>query len=165
MAYSTTTELVLGNIPVPADAQKYVDMAANEIDAALGMRYRTPIVTDQSVEQRPVQLLLNSISIYLSSGLLVLAKAAGSSDDQNHQYGLWLVNEARLKIQQILNGEIILPGIPPVTEEQIISTAPILVNADDTSYVDAFAGVFGNPAANVLNTVRPAPGYNRAWWQ
>lgn len=165
MTYSTVEDLILGNVPTPSDAQKYVDLAAEEIDGMLGMRYVTPIVTDESSTGRPIRLLLKRVSTYLSSGRLILAKDAGGEDDQLHQYGFYLVNEATKVLNGILDGSIILPGIPSTNPDSIVATAPRIVNTDETSFVDDFVGVFGNPAANAINTCRPPAGYTTAWWR
>lgn len=159
MAYSTTEDLILGNIPTPADAQKYVDLAANEIDGMLGMRYVTPITSGVPA----VGLLLGRVSTYLSTGRLVMALAAAGEDDQIHQYGLRLIQEATAILDGILSGSIILPGVAALNPDSIPSSAPRIVNVDNASAVEAFAGVFGNPAETVINTLRPVTP--TPWWR
>ena len=141
MAYCSATDLLLGNIPTPTylDKDKYVDLAADEIDAALGFRYVTPIVVTNPVAGRASELLLKHINIHIASGRLILAAAAGGSDDDVHAYGMSLLRQGREALARLaagdppLTGATVLSGGPSVT-----SGAPIVSNGDPYSLVDEF---------------------------
>jgi hypothetical protein len=148
--YCITSDLMLGNIPIPTDAQKYVDLAAEEIDSKIGFKYATPVVVGSSPEERPTTLLLKKINAWLASGRLIMAKDAGGEDDQLHQYGFYLVNEAMAALNAIVDGSVVLPGATPATPDDNLSSAPIISNVDASSAVEDFACVFGSPAQQVL---------------
>lgn len=154
VAYCTTDDLVLGNIPIPPNAQRYVDQAAQEIDSIIGFKYETPVVVDNSSEGRPVTLLLSRINYTLASGRLILALAAPAQDDQIQQYGKYLVDEALKALKMIVDGEILLPGAPEVGGGTVGPTGPIAYFEDDASAVESFATVFGNPASEVITRTR-----------
>ncbi len=152
--YCELADLLMGNIPVPSDAQKYIDQAADEIDSKIGMKYATPVVVDSSPESRPTTLLLKRINTWLATGRMILARDAGGEDDQLHQYGLYLVNEATAALNAIVDGSVTLPGATPVTPDDNLSSAPIISNVDNTSAVESFGEVFGNPASQALTAPR-----------
>lgn len=154
MTYSEVSDLILGNIPTPANAQKYVDDGADEIDATIGFKYATPIAVGESAEERPVRLLLKRINNWLASGRLIMALDGGGEDDQLHQYGLYLVTEASKTLQQIVDGEIVLPGVDPSSPSSEIVTGPLMTTGDAYSLVEGYSEVFGNPATNALERPR-----------
>lgn len=149
--YAKATDLVLGSIPLPADAEKYVEQAADEIDSLIGLRYATPVVVDSSPVQRPVGLLLKKINIWLASGRLIMAADSAGADDQVQQYGKYLVDQAITALQSIVDGGIILPGIESADGSAAKVTGPVAAFADESSLVEGFADNFGNPAVSVLN--------------
>lgn len=152
-AYALVGDLLLGAVPVPSDAQMYVDQAAEEIDSRIGIKYATPVVVDNSVESRPTALLLKKINIWLASGRLVLAKNAGK-DLNLHAYGKYMVDQATAALDSIVNGTVILPGAALATADATQASGPVSVNADDYSPVEEFGSVFGNPANTVLQRSR-----------
>lgn len=161
MAYSAKTDLLLGNIPEPANAQRYVDDAGDEIDSKIGFRYATPISLSENIPaQRPGALLLKRINQWLSTGRLLLALDAAGEDDQLHQYGEYLVREATAALDSIADGSITLPGAVPVDPDVPKSTGPVAAYGDDYSLVDGYYSVFGNPAQVALETPAYGPyGY------
>lgn len=162
VAYCSTDDLLLGNVPVPATAQTYVDTAAEEMDSILGLRYVTPVELDeQNPKQRPFFLLLKRINAWLASGRLLMALDAGGEDDQVHQYAERLVNEALMALKQIADGSILLPGGESIDPEAPKTTGPMAAFADDASAVETFNTVWGNPAADVTRreTALPYAGY------
>lgn len=162
--YCTVNDLILGNIPIPADAQRYVDQAAEEIDSVIGFKYETPVVVENSAEGRPVTLLLKRLNFSLASGRLILALAAPGEDDQIQQYGKYLVDQVHATLKMIVSGEILLPGAPEVGGGSAKSTGPVAYFEDDVSPVEQFGVMFGNPAAEVLTRVRlPFPYQDRVW--
>jgi hypothetical protein len=159
VTYSEVSDLILGNIPTPANAQKYVDDGADEIDARIGFKYATPIAVGESAEERPVRLLLKRINNWLASGRLIMALDGGGEDDQLHQYGLYLVTEANKTLDQIVNGEIVLPGVDPSSPTSEIVTGPQMSVGDEYSLVEGFDEIFGNPAKISIERTRIAPVY------
>lgn len=155
-SYCEVEDLVLGNVPVPVSAGKYVQDAADEMDSRLGLLYVTPIVLDESVPtQRPAFLLLKRINAWLASGRLIMALDAAGEDDQLHQYAERLVNEAMAAIKMIIEREIDLPGAEPVNPGESSSvTGPIASWGDDTSPVEAYDSTFGNPASIAMTRTR-----------
>lgn len=156
-AYAVIVDLLLGNVPVPADAQKYLDATAEEIDSRIGFRYATPVVADTSPEQRPVGLLLKRINAWLATGRIILAKDAAGEDDQLHQYGEYLVREANKALDQIVDGTIVLPGVDLATPEASTVTGPDAAWGDSESLVEAFGTTFGSPALQSLNRLNQIP--------
>lgn len=162
--YCELADLVLGNIPTPTDAEKYIIAAAEEIDSRIGLRYATPVVVADTIEERPTELLLKKINTFLATGRLILALAAGGEDVQLHQYGLYLVNQSLTAIEAIVSGSVVLPGATPATEGSSIQTGPQIFNVDDASSVEAFQEVFGNPAsAAILRPRAITPWGNPPW--
>ncbi len=148
MAYCKTDQLRLGNIPLPANgsAERAVNQAADEIDAALGFKYVVPIRATGATE-RPVATLISNINIYLATGRLIEELTAAREDAQIHAYALGLVNEAHMALRSILNGEIILEGVEVVTTGDPATGGPVLYNKDETSNVEDFYDNISNPIA------------------
>lgn len=149
VAYSTTSDLLTGNIPVPAafSPQKFVDDAADEIDSKIGFLYVTPVdVTQTSTVTRPARLLLKRINNFLATGRLLLAAAAGQEDTQLHAYGLSLIQEANTALNQIASGQIPIEGGTLVdTGDEAAFTGIIIDNLDPESSVEAFYDRIANP--------------------
>lgn len=156
MAYAAAEDLMLGNVPLPRDggADKYLTLAAEEIDGEIGARYATPVAVDvTSPTKRQASLLLKKINAWLASGrLLMSADAAGAGDagGQVQQYGLYLVKEAQAALQQIKDGTIELTGIELANPEANKATGPVASFADSYSLVEGFGAEYGNPAQTVL---------------
>lgn len=157
--YCETADLLLGNVPVPATAGKYVQDAADEMDSRLGLLYVTPIVLDESDPRtRPAALLLKRINSWLASGRLIMALDAGGEDDQLHKYAERLVSEALLALKMIVEREIVLPGAEPVNPvEDSGLTGPLATWGDDASVVEAYDSTFGNQASNAIQRDRVLP--------
>lgn len=160
MTYSEVSDLLLGNIPAPASADRYVKDGADEIDSRIGFRYATPIVVGDSAEERPTKLLLHRLNNWLASGRLIMALDGGGEDDQLHQYGLYLVTEASKVLDLIAAGELPLPGAESASPTSNTVTGPQYSTGDDASFVESFNDVFGNPAQTSLLLPRP-PTYPR----
>lgn len=157
-SYCDTGDLLLGNVPVPASAARYVQDAADEIDSVLGSQYVTPIILDENIPaQRSGFLLLKRINAHLASGRLIMALDAAGEDDQLHQYAEYLLRQALEALRQIQDGSIIIPGAEPINPEVNRATGPIASFADDYSPVEEYGTVFGNHAAQALE--QPIPYY------
>lgn len=167
--YCQLSDLLFGNIPTPASAGQYMALAAEEMDSQIGLKYSTPVVVSDNAESRPTRLLLKKINIFLATGRCVMAVSGGGEDDQIHQYGRSLVDEALAALAAIVNGVIVLPGADPVSPDDNLSSGPMVSNVDATSRVEDFTGVFGNPAQAAIEVPRPTfpnPRYDpryRGW--
>lgn len=162
-AYCTSADLLLGNVPTPSNSQKYIDAAAEEIDSIIGFKYQTPVVVGNSPEQRPVELLLKRLNAWLASGRIILALDGAGEDDQLHTYGAYLVTQVEETLAKIMDGSITLPGVPPASPESSTQTGPMMANGEETSYVDAHAATFGNPADLVLDRSYVVYGTPYTW--
>lgn len=137
--YSLVGDMLLGDIPSPRDADKWVQDAADEIDTKLGFRYVTPIVVDETVAaNRITTLLLKRINNHLASGRLVCAKAASGSQQEVHQYGMSLIREALLALDALASGEMTLPGATFLAADDVGQSGPIINNLDAESNVESF---------------------------
>lgn len=149
-AYSATTDLLTGDIPLPSyiTPAKYVTDAADEIDSYIGFIYLTPInVTDvpENLVSRPARLLLKRISTHLSSGRLLMAVAAPQEENNTHAYGARLVREALTALNAIADGTISLEGAAKNITETVEVTAPLINNLDAVSAVETFYDRARNP--------------------
>lgn len=149
MAYCEPTDLLLGDIPLPAyvSAQDAVNDAADEIDSRIGFVYETPIdMTDPGPVPRPARLLLKRINAHLATGRLILKLAASGEDDRLHAYGWQLIKDAMTSLDMIANGEIVIVGATPINaDDEARTTAIIVENLDDESQVEAFYDRIANP--------------------
>lgn len=136
MAYTDTTDLLLGDIPLGAavDPQTWVDRAAEEIDSYLGTKYVLPL-PDPPVLARHSELLLKRINSQLATGRLVMAIDAGNDNDL-HAYGRELVRTALSDLNRIMNGSIELDGADVIVIAE--SRGPSIVNQDANSATAAF---------------------------
>ena len=154
MAYSQVADLLLGNIPLPAGdiGKRAVERAADEMDALLGQKYVVPIVATGQY-QRQVKTLLLTINNWLASGRLIEELTASSQTVEIHAYANKLINDALAALMQIVNGQIVLPGVPPVGEEDGVGsqTGPFILNKDDSSPTEYHYDEITNPLFSVQN--------------
>lgn len=150
MAYSASTDLLNGNIPIPQylDKEKFVTDAADEIDSKIGFLYQTPIdVATNSAVSRPARLLLKRINNHLATGRLLLAADAGGENDQVHAYGLFLIQEANAALDAIAAGEPVIEGAVKIDNGAgTVVSSVIVENLDPESHVEAFYDRVMNPA-------------------
>jgi len=112
--YSEVTDLLLGDLIISAsvDKQKFVNDAAEEMDAKIGWRYETPIpMTGTGAPPRHQLLLLKSINNKLASGRLILTLDVAGEGTTLHAYGYFLIKEATQELLLIANGDIELTGV------------------------------------------------------
>lgn len=164
ITYCELVDLEWGNIPAPVNAQFWLNKGAEEIDGKIGFVYATPVMLDNSTEQRPAKLLLKRINAWLAMGRAILAIAAGAEDNQLHQLGKYYVDEATKALDSIVDGSVILPGVDPTTPTSDQQTGPMISNVDTASSVEAFNATFGNPAETAIQLIRsPLVGNPYTW--
>lgn len=162
MAYSGVTDLLLGDTRVDGVVNKesYVNAAADEMDAALGFIYETPITVNQSDPvNRPTILLLKLINNYLASGRIIITISRNAEDNSLDALGKYYVNLAMQRINDIVNGKIELLGAKRNAEEKSYQ-GPATYNAEPESLVDMFYGNFNpsNPGYYSPFSYPPRPG-------
>lgn len=106
MAYSAVGDLLTGDMLISSriDKQKFVDDAADEIDAKLGWIYETPI--EMASLPRHQALLLKQINNKFASGRLILTLDIAGEQTTLHAYGLRLIREATDELLLIANGTL-----------------------------------------------------------
>lgn len=157
MAYSEVGALLLGNIPLPAGdiGKRAVERAADEMDSLLGQKYVVPI-QPTGPYQRQVKTLLLTINNWLASGRLIEELTASSQGVEIHAYANNLINQALSTLMQIVSGQINLPGVPTVGEEDGVTTqtGPFIINVDDSSPTQYHYDYITNPLFSVQNPDR-----------
>lgn len=140
MPYSSSSDLLTGNIPLPPyiDSEKVVADAADEIDSYIGFRYVTPVVLDNLPENRPAVLLLKRINNHLATGRLLMEVASAQEDTQLHAYAKRLVDESLLALVAIRDGELLLGDAPILPGNEAQVSGPLHHNHDPISQVDTF---------------------------
>lgn len=145
MPYSTAQDLMFGSIPVPADVDKWITVADDEIDAGVGRLYVTPLTFPGDTVSRPGMLLIKRASAMLATGRAIMAIDSGSQEDNLHQYAAYLVKQGCKIIEDIVDGELTLPGVQLVNPESA-TTAPKIYNVDASSAVEDFFSNFQAPS-------------------
>ena len=152
--YSHVQDLLLGNIPLPAGdkSKRAVERASDEIDSILGIKYKVPIIAKGQYEHQ-VRALLRNVNNWLASGRLIEELTASSQTVEVHAYANNLINQALQVLQQILRGEILLPGVDPIGGDDGVGTetGPIVVNADESSQTNWYYDEIDNPLYGVQN--------------
>lgn len=146
MAYSKEEDLLLGDMVInpSLDRQKFIDDAADEIDAKLGWLYVLPLTPIAPAVSLPgYQLLtLKGINNKLASGRLILTLDIAAEGSQLHAYGWQLVREAREELMILANGEAPLAAtrIPPDPSTGITGAdkIPSVKNYDEESLLTAY---------------------------
>ena len=157
MAYADESDLMIeesaATLGPGFSKDKYIESAALEIDAVLGLRYALPIEVDPDAVSEsgfPISMIpehelnfLKVLNAKLASGRAYLALDAAGGGERFHRYGRSLVAEARDWLQQIRDGMINFT-FKPLTETNISESAksPRIENRDAVSYVDMFEDEF-----------------------
>jgi len=141
--YSEKEDLLIGDIrlsPQYGDGTKFVELAADDMDAQLGHVYLTPIVIPEDIpENRPSILLLKRINNCLASGRLIMDMALGGEDTVLNAYGLKLYNEGIALLTELCGADYTLVGAGKIpSEDARENTGPQIVNEDATSLVEGF---------------------------
>lgn len=160
MAYAGVSDLLLGDLAVSeqVDRQKFVDLAAEEMDSKLGWVYRLPLAppnvdpsaTSWMALQPHEAATLKSINSRLASGRLILSLAVAAEGTQLHALGWHYVSSALEDLMVIANGAIDLTAVRiGASDSAYRNDAPSVSQYDDESLLSAFE-----------NTVMR----NRPWW-
>lgn len=150
--YCTPSELQFGNLRVQLedkDKAHYIEKASDEIDSHISSRYETPVSVNinSGGGRRVASLILNQICAELASGRLLVSHAAGAQDRQVHAYGQWLIERALGRVQQIVDGELELPDVPPAPDVEVgrpprgplvVNTGPFRGESQVNAYYDTF---------------------------
>lgn len=143
----------------PDELTKFVNIAADEMDAELGFVYLLPITPTGADIPTHVENILAKINRLIASGRLVLARN-GSQEDALHGYGLSLLREGQELLCSIRDGGTQLTGIEKAGTQSGTDggNAPTLIQGDTASGVDAFYGWMGESEAVTPGTVYWKPG-------
>jgi hypothetical protein len=137
---------------------KYVDAAAEEMDATIGFDYVLPIVTNSIPSH--VVLTLKRCNVLIATGRFILSQAVASEDGSTHAYGASLLKEGQAILGAIRTGQLDLTGVPRISGN-VQGNAPSIINTDVTSALDAF---YGNTGRAGTNTRRYDDGYPLEFW-
>lgn len=145
MAYSEVADLLIGDLVLGAgvDPQKYIDLAAEQIDAKIGWVYELPlhpaggVGTWQDLPEHE-QLLLKGINNGLASGSLLIALDQGGEQTTVHAYGLWLIQQAQADLMYLANGEIQISAELFDVPDTVPNRVPGVINYDEESLLLGF---------------------------
>jgi hypothetical protein len=132
----------MGDIPSPTNTTKeqYIVGAAEEIDAALGHIYVTPIVIDGTVPaNRPSILFIKKINWLLASGRAISDIATASSQDNWHALARQYLNEACKMLDDLRRKDYTLTGAELIDSgDSAAFSGPAIFNEDAESLVSQF---------------------------
>lgn len=144
--YCADTDLMLSGTRMPqgmqVTPQVAISAAAEEIDAAIGMLYQTPItVEEDDPAKRFDTLTLKRINALLATGRLITAMATGGEQNGVHAYGEYLLKFGWAQLKQIQDGTIKLTSATPIVQadSNALRRGPLLVEDNQkVSMVDSF---------------------------
>jgi hypothetical protein len=155
--YSQVSDLLKGDLILPAvigTGQRYITLAAEEMDSVLGKMYVTPITITDSPVNRPSLLYLKNTNNFIASGRLILDVAVSREDRQLHAYGASLLAQGQQMLNSLANGTFTLPG-STLIDTDAAPTAPTIHNEDSASLVEAgYAYIHED---NILDWLPPEP--------
>lgn len=136
MAYSVVGDLLIGDVQVGTflSPQSFVDEAADEMNARIGMLYELPLPTTLPTH---LLILLKLINNRIASGRLIMAAAVGGEDRELHAYGESLVRDAYDDLKKILDGAIALDGAEK-RDTGNYGHGPSVNGGDEVSWVSVF---------------------------
>lgn len=142
--YSTDEDMMIGDLTYDADYRNtFRSRAKDEIDTALGFLYLIPLSPSPSVH---VGLILKQIEARLASGRLILDRTAAMEDNSLQAYGNSLLKEGQQMLMQITTGMVELIGQTRVPSAATAGNAPVIIQGDTTSGVDAYYNWLNTPA-------------------
>lgn len=147
MPYCTPADITLGmDMPRGVDVQEVINSQAMSMDGTIGMRYRLPLNLDANdPEQMPYVYLLRKMNIYAAKGTILLDAAGARQDESTSAWARYYLRWVDVELNKIAKGVTDIPGQDPAREESTDgSLAPIILNKDTFSRVDAFYAVDQN---------------------
>lgn len=141
-AYCAEEDLRTGDIMPPSYSSKtqYIKNAAEEIDAAIGHIYVTPVAIADLPVNRPSILFLKKLNWLLASGRFILDVAAAGESDTLHAYGKRMLDEATAMLALLTSRELKLTGADPIEGSASTESwsGPMIFNEDSESLVEGF---------------------------
>lgn len=138
MAYCVKADLLVGDMPVSdAAATQFINIATDEIDSRLGVRYVMPLTGGADPH---ATLAVKRVCILLATGRLLMAHAVGGEDQQVNAYGLYLLREADSLLRGLELGEPPLVGVDVRPGLESTGTGPVVLQQDLVSPIDSFYG-------------------------
>lgn len=140
-AYCAVEDMRTGDIAVPSYTTKaqYITNAAEEIDAAIGHLYVTPVVIDADPAHRPSILFLKKINWLLASGRMISDIAAAGESDNLNAYAKRLLDEACEMLEMLTSGKYVMSGAAQIESGDAENwTGPGIHNEDSVSMVEQF---------------------------
>jgi len=107
----------------------YREEAYHEINMEISKLYIVPVVSTKDIDQE----YLKSIESRLAAGNILIAVASVSEVENVHEYGKLLIDQAREKIDKLIDQTIILTGAPKDTDDtdELIDAGKIQGSAAD----------------------------------
>lgn len=144
--YCLPADLLISGTRLPQGMQvtpeSVISAAAEEIDAAIGMLYVTPVtVEEDDPAKRFDTLTLKRINALLASGRLITSMATGGEQNKVQAYGEYLLRFGWAQLKEIQNGTIKLTSATPIeqTDSDATRRGPLLVSDNQqVSLVDSF---------------------------
>lgn len=144
--YCVEADLLISGTRLPQGMQvtatSAISAAAEEIDAAIGMLYQTPVtVEEDDPAKRFDTLTLKRINALLASGRLITSMATGGEQNRVQAYGEYLLRFGWGLLKQIQDGTIKLTSAVPIDQPDSNATrrGPLLVTDNQqASLVDSF---------------------------
>jgi len=143
-AYCAVEDMRTGDIALPSNTsrEQYIKNAAEEIDAAIGHIYVTPLEIEATPKNRPTILFLKKLNWLLASGRFVLDVAAAGEMDNLHALGKRYLDEANGMLALLTSSELVLEGAPKHSDGDASSegnwSGPMIFNEDSESLVEGF---------------------------
>lgn len=157
-AYCAVEDMRTGDIAVPSytTVAQYISNAAEEIDAALGHLYVTPILIDPAPPaNRPSILYLKKLNWLLASGRMISDVAAAGESDNLNAYAKRLLDEAAEMMEYLKNGKYVMVGAEQIESPDTENwTGPLVQNEDSQSLVEQFY-VLQRPSPFYLPPIPP----------
>lgn len=140
MAYCDVTDLFIGDTRLDETTtppQAFVNSAGDEIDAAIGYAYITPIAPDDNSQNRPTILLLKLLNQYIATGRILITTGRVGEDGKLDALGQYYLTMGLQRLQMIVDGKIDLIGAIHTAGSNNMK-GPQLTNSEPQSLVDMF---------------------------
>lgn len=126
---------LLGDLELAStlDIQTFIDLAAREIDLALGQRYEVPVVTTDYF----TLTLLRTVNAELAASQIFLSQASGGEDNRVNAYGIHLFNRANIRLHDYLIDKI-LPGLTLLVADSVGLGPAVIYHEDSASPLTEF---------------------------